>query len=115
LFLLWGVAEFSGGILLAYSLVCFYFVHASRLYSFSCLLSDNGDIETTQPQQAMGKISNRSFYNTWFMFLCVELSDNLLIAGQQSAKKKQKWFVIFSDSVTHDEYRLFARLISSAH
>lgn len=115
LFLLWGVGEFSSIVLFAYSLVCFYFVRSLTLYPFSCFLSDNGDIETIKPEQAIGKVSTRSFYNSWFMFLCVDLTDNLLVISQQPSKKKQKWFVIFADSVKKDEYRLFARLISSAH
>jgi hypothetical protein len=115
LFLLWGVGEFSSIVLFAYCLVCCYFVYSLTLYPFSCFLSDKGDIETTKPVQIIGKVSTRSFYNNWFMFLCVDLTDNLLVISQPPRKKKQKWFVIFADSVRKDEYRLFARLISSAH
>lgn len=115
LFLLWGIGEFSSIILFAYSLACFYFVHSLILYPFSCFVSDNGDIETTKPTQITGKVSTRSFYNNWFIFLCVDLTNNLLVISQQPSKKKQKWFVIFADSVNKDDYRLIARLISSAH
>ena len=114
LFLLWGVGWFSLVFLAAYIITCFYVVYSFALLPFSCRLSDSGNIEIDKPEQTVGHINPRSFYNGWFLFLCDDLKDKLLISNQQSNNKKQRWFVVFYDSVAEEEYRLLARLVTSA-
>ncbi|WP_413691827.1 protein YgfX [Psychromonas sp. KJ10-2] len=113
LYLLWGVGWFSALLLIIYILVSAYFVCSSVQLPFSCLLSDAGHIEISEPKQLIGVIDRRSFYNAWVMFLCVEQVDALLVEVKHD--NPRKWFIVFYDSVTEQEYRLLARLINTAY
>jgi len=112
LFLLWGVGWFSVIFLIVYMSASFFLVYSLKPLPFTCSLSETGNIEVDQPLQVVGNISSRSFYNGWILFLCVEVADKLLIKGQQHDKPR-KWFVVFYDNVTEEEYRLLARIINS--
>ena len=112
LFLLWGVGWFSAIFLFAYVSASFYLVHSLKPLHFTCSLSETGNIEVDQPLKIIGNINSRSFYNGWILLLCVEVADKLLIKGQQHDKPR-KWFIVFYDSVTEEEYRLLARIINS--
>ena len=114
LILLWGVGWFSTLFLIAY-IVCFIcFFSSLQSKPFKCYLSDNGSIEIEQPTPTIGKISARSFYNVWVIFLCVEEHDPLLIQDEIKHKKSRKWFIVFNDNVDEQYYRLIARLVVSA-
>ena len=113
LFLLWGVGWFSVVFLIAYILTSFYLVQSSTLLPFSCALSETGNIEINKPMVIAGKINPRSFYNGWIILLCVEATDKLLVKQLQH-NKPRKWFIVFYDSVTEEDYHLLARLINSA-
>ena len=113
LLLLWGVGWFSFLFLILYLATSTYFVCSLKLLPLACLLSDAGGIEIKQPIQIMGNISPRSFYNGWIIFLCVDITDPLLVSNKQKHNNLRKWFVVFYDSITEKEYHLFARLIKS--
>jgi len=114
LILLWGVGWFSALFLIAYSVCFIYFFSSLQFKPFQFLLSDNGFIEVEKPTPLTGKISARSFYNAWVIFLCVEEHDPLLIHGGVAHNQSKKWFFVFNDSVDEQYYRLIARLIVSA-
>lgn len=113
LFLLWGVGWFSVVFLVFYIFTSFSLVRSSSLLPFSCCLSKVGHIEVNKPIHLFGKINSRSFYNGWIILLCIEVEDKLLVKELQH-NKPQKWFIVFYDSVTREEYHLLARLINSA-
>lgn len=113
LLLMWGVGWFSFLFLMVYLAASIYFVYWLKLLPFACLLSNAGNIEIKQPIQVTGNISSRSFYNGWVVFLCIEITDALLVSSKQKHNKPRKWFVVFYDSVSEKEYRLLARLIHS--
>lgn len=112
--LLWGINWFSSIVLISYISASMYFVCCLQILPFQCLLSECGNIEIYKPDSVMGDISSRSFYNKWILFLCIEITDPLLISSQQEQNKPRKWFVLFHDSVQDQEYRLLARLVNSA-
>jgi hypothetical protein len=113
LFLLWGVGWFSVIFLTIYILTSFYLVQSLSLLPFSCSLAETGNIEIKKPTHIAGNIHSRSFYNGWIILLCVEVADKLLVKELQH-NKPRKWFIVFYDSVTEEEYHLLARLINSA-
>lgn len=113
LFLLWGVGWFSVIFLSLYIFTSFYLVQSLSLLPFACSLAETGNIEIKKPIHIDGKIHSRSFYNGWIILLCVEMTDKLLVKERQH-NKPRKWFVVFYDSVTKEEYHLLARLINSA-
>lgn len=114
LILLWGVDWFSGVLLFIYIVLCFFLFYSLKTLPFQCALSDDGQIEIRQPLFFTGKISARSFFNFYCLFLCVEESATFLIDGEQKHNKPSRWFVVFKDSVDEVEYRLLARLITNA-
>lgn len=113
LLLLWGVGWFSFLWLIVYLLISIYLVYYLDFLPFSCLLSDTGNIEINKPIQISGNISSRSFYNGWVIFLCIEITEPLLVSSKEKHNKPKKWFVVLYDSVTEKEYRLLARFINS--
>jgi len=116
LMLLWGIGWASFLCLLAYLSAVFYIVYSLPFLPFSSRLSESGAIEINQPINVAGDISARSFYNGWVLFLCVEVNQPLLVNDrhkQSKHNKPRKWFIVFHDSVTDNEYRFLARLINS--
>ena len=113
LYLLWGVSWVSGGLLILYTVIPVFFVRFSPQIPFACLLSDAGNIEVNKPNPLVGTINKRSFYNSWVIFLCVKQRDVLMVEKQHD--NPRKWFIVFFDSVSEQEYRLLARLINTTH
>jgi len=109
---LWGISWLSSVLLFVYYFVLCGFLRSVQLNTFSCLISKQGNIEIQQPVRLIGKISGRSFYNTKVMMMCVTQYDELLVGEQHN--KPKKWFVVFNDSVSQQDYRLLARLIVGA-
>lgn len=110
LVILWGIGFFSSLLLTAYIISAIYFFFSLETKKIKCFIADNGSIDIEQPIQFSGKISARSFYNTWFIFLCVEQSDPLL-SSDIKYNQSRKWLVVFNDNVDEQSYRLIARLI----
>lgn len=111
---LWGIGWLSGFFLIIYFTAFSSLVYSLQTIPFYCSVSGTGKIEISEPELLTGIISGRSFYNTWVLFLCVDVTDKLLVNSEQLHNKPRKWFVVFNDSVAEKEYRLLARLIKSA-
>ncbi|MEL0629612.1 protein YgfX [Psychromonas aquatilis] len=111
LLLLWGVSWISGIILVLYLLTSSYLVFSLKTLPFICRFSERADIEVQQPISVNGRISSRSFYNAWVIFLCVEQSNPLALVMERKDNKPNKWFVVFKDSIETKEFYLLARLI----
>jgi len=114
LFILWGIGWFSFPFIVIYIVSFIYFTYFLKQLPLQYLLSDNGSIEINSPIFLLGNISSHSFYNNCVLFLCIEEHDPLQVQTTQKHNKPKKWLVMFCDSVTEKEYRLMARLITSA-
>jgi len=112
--LLWGASWLSALLLVLYYGALFGLLRSLQLNTFSCEIGKETHIEVLQPKFLVGHISGRSFYNTMFMMLCVTASDSLHIGQPHQHNNEKHWFVVFSDSVPQQDYRLLARLIVGA-
>ncbi|TEW53145.1 hypothetical protein E2R68_13585 [Psychromonas sp. RZ22] len=115
MFLLWGVDWFSFLFLIVYVVAFSSLVYLLKLPLFQCEVSEDGYIEINQLGRFIGQVSTRSFYNAWFIFLCVEMEDKFLIKGTKKHNTPKKWFVVFYDGIPEKDYRLLARLINRKH
>jgi len=73
------------------------------------LLSESGLVERKVNGKLFnGNIGHSSFYNGFFIFLQLDINSSIF-----SKKKSRQFMVIYKDAITHEQYRLLARLINS--
>lgn len=115
LLLLWGVSVVSFLCLIAYLCVSSYLAWHLSVPPFHCLLSDEGDIKVGQEKPVIGVISDRSFFNRWVIFLCIDIDPPFVMTPRRQSNNKRQWFVVFNSCLAEHEYRLLTRLIGRAH
>jgi len=79
------------------------------LHSAQFMLSESSLVERIIGDKTYyGKIGRGSFYNGFFIFLILEVTDSTVIG-----KSNKQFITLYSDAVTTSDYRLLARLINS--
>ena len=79
------------------------------LHSAQFMLSESSLVERVIGDKTYyGKIGRGSFYNGFFIFLILEVTDSVVIG-----KSNKQFITLYSDAVTASDYRLLARLINS--
>jgi len=73
------------------------------------MLSESSLVERIIDEKSYyGKIGRGSFYNGFFIFLILEMSDRVI-----TIKRSKQFIIIYNDAITKSDYRLLARLINS--
>jgi len=86
-----------------------YATYQAYLQSEQFMLSESGLIEeVAEHQRYYGKISHHSFYNGFFIFLILDINENVFIN-----KSNKRYITLYADAITESEYRLLARLINN--
>lgn len=90
-------------------LITLYATKKAYLQSNSFMLSESGLVERMlNGKHYYGKITRGSFYNGFFVFLILEMTENPLMG-----KSNKQFITIYHDAVSEYHYRLLARLIIS--
>jgi len=92
-------------------LVLIALIAAQKAYhqSDQFMLSESSLVERVIDDKTYyGSINSGSFYNGFFIFLILDMGENVLMD-----KSNKQFITLYCDAVTQSEYRLLARLINN--